>query len=377
MSLIGYLTKIHFAEGIVGDVLPCELERLGIRHVFLVTDEGAVENGLFERVKPAIPTNISVTLYDQTPENPTESASIAATEIYDLEGCDGIIALGGGSVIDLAKVIGLLASHDGRLSTYAVDEGGITRIRDVLPPIIAIPTTAGTGSEVGCFALIVDDAGRKLGLVSPHLIPMVAICDPELTVTLNPFLTAATGMDALTHCIETFIATAYNPPADGIALDGLKRAAANIERAVENGRNIHARREMMAAAMEGALALQKGLGGVHAISHALYDIDGHRFHHGTLNAVLLPYVLEFNEPAVGERYDDLKLAMKLNNGANLSDHIRRLNERIDLPASLCEMGVDLAAIDRAAPLAERDHTNATNPRKASAADYRDIMRAAL
>ena len=191
-------------------------------------------------------------------------------------------------MIDLAKVAALLVSHGGRLCAFAAAGGRLGLIRDLLPPIIAIPTTAGSGAEVVSTAGVVLADGQRLGLASPHLIPKVAICDPTLTLGLPPALTAGTGMDALSHCIETFLATAYNPPADGIALDGIARAARHLERAVERGRDLTARREMMAAALNGALALQKGLGGVHAISHALGALDGYLLHHGTLNAVLLP-----------------------------------------------------------------------------------------
>jgi len=230
-------------------------------------------------------------------------------------------------------------------------------------------------SDEELFSLLAD--GRKLGFLSPHLIPVVAICDPTLTLDLPAHLTAGTGMDALTHCVETYIATAYNPPADGIALDGLKRAAANLERAVEKGCDLVARREMMAAAMNGALAFQKGLGGVHAMSHALGGITGYRLHHGTLNAVLLPHVLEFNAPAVSHRYGDLKQAMGLPANADLPAEIEGLTRRIGLPVKLGDMGVDEPAIECAAPLAEKDHTNGTNPRRAGAEDYHKLMHAAL
>lgn len=221
------------------------------------------------------------------------------------------------------------------------------------------------------------DDGRKVGLISPHLIPKVAICDPTLTLGLPPLLTAATGMDALTHCIETYIATAYNPPADGIAIDGLTRAALNLERAVADGSDLDARREMMAAAMNGALAFQKGLGGVHAISHALGGLAGYRLQHGMLNAVLLPHVLAFNAPAVGHRYPALQRAMGLPEGVDLLEEITKLSGRIGLPHRLSQMGVDARAVAQAAPLAEKDHTSGTNPRKAGAADYLRIMHAAL
>jgi len=333
MSLISYLTKIHFADDIVDMALGTELTGHGVRRVFIVTDPGIAAAGLLERNSAAIPPGIDITIYDRTPENPTEDACSEAAALYKEHGCDGIVGLGGGSSLDLAKVVGLVATHDGPLANYTAVEGGITRIRDIIPPVIAIPTTAGTGSEVGRAGLIVLRDGRKLAVVSPYLIPKVAICDPQMTLGLPPLLTAATGMDALTHCVETYIATAYNPPADGIALDGLRRAAGNIERAVENGADIDARREMMAAVTEGAMAFQKGLGGVHAMSHALGGLDGYRLHHGTLNAVLLPHVLEFNRPAVGHRYADLKAAMNLTNGADLGEHILRLNERLGLPRS--------------------------------------------
>ena len=243
--------------------------------------------------------------------------------------------------------------------------------------MIAIPTTAGTGSEVGRGAVITFNDGRKLGLLSPYLIPNVAICDPTLTLDLPPHLTAGTGMDALTHCIETYIATAYNPPADGIALDGMRRAAANIERAVGRGSDLRARREMMAAAMNGALAFQKGLGGVHAMSHGLGAQADYALHHGTLNAILLPHMLEFNAPAVSHRYNDLKEAMGMALTVDLPDAIAALASRLGLPGRLATLGVDDRAIDQAAPLAEKDHTNGTNPRRATASDYHQLMIAAL
>ncbi len=377
MTLINYLTRIHFADYVLEDALPAEVAALGMTRPMVVTDQGVVASGLVERLLDALGASHEATLFADTPSNPTEAASLAAAETYRENGCDGLIGFGGGSSIDLAKAAGLIVSHGGCLGSYAAIEGGTARIRDILPPLIAVPTTAGTGAEVGRAAVIVLGDGRKLGLVSPYLIPSVAICDPSLTLGLPPGLTAGTGMDALTHCVETYTATCYNPPADGIAIDGLRRAAANIERAVENGADLDARREMMAAAMNGALAFQKGLGGVHAISHALGGLPGYSLHHGTLNAVLLPHVMAFNAPAIAGRYPALRQAMGLPADADIGAAIVRLNERLGLPAGLAEMGVDEAAIERAAPLAEKDHTNGTNPRRATAADYRELMRVAL
>ncbi len=190
----------------------------------------------------------------------------------------------------------LLATHPGPLANYAAILGGVPKITAATAPVVAIPTTAGTGSEVGRAALITLSDGRKLGFISPHLIPKAAICDPELTLGLPPRLTAATGMDAVTHCVETYLSPRFNPPAEAIALDGLARAVGSIERAVADGTDRTARQELMMAALEGGLTFQKGLGAVHALSHPLGGLKEPSLHHGTLNAVLLPAVLRFNEP---------------------------------------------------------------------------------
>src|SRR5690606_24976358 len=216
-----------------------------------------------------------------TPPNPTESAVKAALAQYREAGCDGIIALGGGSPIDLAKGVALLATHEGELEQYAVIYGRLDRITAKVAPLIAIPTTAGTGAEVGRAALLTLDDGRKLGIISPHLIPKRAICDPELTLGLPPMLTAATGLDALSHCIETYCSPRFNPPAEAIALDGAGRIWRNLAVAFENGRNLDARSEMLMGAVMGGLSFQKGLGAVHSLSHALGGLKDVSLHHGT------------------------------------------------------------------------------------------------
>lgn len=377
MGLITYLTRIHFADGIVEEALKSECARLSINRPLVVTDTGVAAAGLLDRILDALPLNARATIFDETPQNPTERACKAGLRLYREAECDGLVAVGGGSSMDLAKAVALMSSHSGELASYMAVEGGTACIQDIMPPVIAIPTTAGTGSEVGRGSLIVLDDNRKLGIISPFLIPKAAICDPTLTLGLPPLLTAATGMDALTHCVETYIATAYNPPADGIAIEGLKRGASNIRTATCEGHNLDARREMMAAALNGALAFQKGLGAVHAMSHALGGLPGHMLHHGMLNAILLPHVLQFNEPAVGDRYGALKMAMGLTKSADISTEIARLTQALGLPTTLGELGLKPEELDLAAELSQKDHTSSTNPRKATASDYLNLLQQAM
>ena len=294
MAFMNYVTQIQLDFGAV-KLLPQECERVGIKRPLIVTDSGVRAAGVLQQALDAMP-GLKVAVFDQVPSNPTEAAVRAAVAVYRANDCDGLIAVGGGSPIDCAKGVAIAATHEGPLTRYATIEGGSTRITDKVAPVIAVPTTSGTGSEVARGAIIIVDDHRKLGFHSWHLVPKVAICDPELTLGLPPRLTAATGMDAIAHCMETFMSAAVNPPADGIALDGLERGWASIERATKNGQDREARFNLMSASIEGSLAFQKGLGCVHSLSHSLGGVDP-RQHHGTLNAVFLPAVIRFNASA--------------------------------------------------------------------------------
>jgi 4-hydroxybutyrate dehydrogenase len=374
MALIQYLTRIQFDFGALA-LLPAELDLLGVKRPLLVTDPGIRASNLFGGVAEKLPAGHAV--YDRTPANPTESAVLDALLLYRGSGCDGLVALGGGSAMDLAKGVRLLATHDAPLVQYAFIENGAAKIKPTMPPLAAIPTTAGTGSEVGRGAVIIMRDGRKLGVGSPHLIPSVAICDPELTLGLPPGLTAGTGMDAIAHCIETFIAPANNPPAEAIALDGLRRASRHIERAVADGGDREARWNMMMAAMEGAMAFQKGLGAVHALSHPLGSLEDLKLHHGTLNAIFLPPVLRFNRPSIGDKWQRLGEAMGLAPGADVADAVAALNARLGLPSTLRAMGVPEQVMPAMAEAATRDHCNPTNPRAAGKDDYMTMLRAVM
>ena len=371
MALITYLTTVRFGFGVLAE-LPEDLAALHVERSLVVTDRGISAAGLLERLYHALGTRPR-SVFHEVPSNPTEEAALRALDQYRSEGCHGLIGFGGGSPIDLAKAVALLAAHPGPLAQYAAIEGGSARITDKVAPVIAIPTTAGTGSEVGRGSLMNLSDGRKVGLISPHLIPKRAICDPELTLVLPPRLTAATGMDALSHCIETFLSPRFNPPADAIALDGAGRIVRHLERAVENGADREARAELMMGALEGGLTFQKGLGAVHGLSHALGSLKERSLHHGTLNAVLLPPVLRFNASHVGDKYERLALTMGLGSGTDLVAFVEDLNARVGLPSSLRDMGVPAFSIPDMALKAERDHSTATNPRPTIAADYAALL----
>jgi len=386
MAHIQYLTQIHLDFGVV-QRLPTECQRVGIGRALVVTDAGVRDAGVLAAVLQAL-GGLPHAVFDATPSNPTEAAVRAASALYRERGCDGLVAVGGGSSIDLAKGVAIAATHDGPLVGYATIEGGSARISERVAPLIAVPTTAGTGSEVARGAILIVDDGRKLGFHSWHLLPKAALLDPALTLGLPPRLTAATGMDAIAHCIETFLAPAVNPPADGIALDGLERGWAHIERATREGGDREARWQMMSASMQGAMAFQKGLGCVHSLSHSLGGADP-RLHHGTLNALFLPAVVQFNAQADSvrreRRLQRLAHAMGLPGGGNdggddgaaVAAAIRALNARLGLPAGLRALGVSEAMFERVIDGALADHCHKTNPRLATRDDYRALLAASM
>lgn len=374
MALINYITQVQLEHGALRLLRP-ELERTGIGKPLLVTDAGVRAAGLFDRAVDVLGDAPHV-VFDATPSNPTEAAVRAAARLYAEHGCDGLVAVGGGSSIDLAKGVAIVATHDGPLAGYATIEGGSAKISERVAPLIAVPTTAGTGSEVARGAIVIVDDGRKLGFHSWHLVPKSALLDPDLTLGLPPFLTAATGMDAIAHCMETFMAPAVNPPADGIALDGLERGWRYIERASTDGSDREARFNMMSASMQGALAFQKGLGCVHSLSHSLGGADP-KLHHGTLNALFLPAVIRFNAPAESivkeRRLERMARAMGLaesdDAAAAIGAAIRRLGARLGLPSGLAALGVTPSMVDRIIDGAMADHCHKTNPRLATREDY--------
>ena len=374
MALIQYLTQIEFDYGALAQI-QAHCQRAGITRALVVTDKGVRAAGVLQPVLDAL-GDVAVAVFDDVPSNPTEAAVRGAVAVYEKERCNGLIAVGGGSAIDCAKGVAIAATHPGPLKTYATIEGGSPKITDAAAPLIAVPTTAGTGSEVARGAIVIVDDGRKLGFHSWSLMPKAAICDPALTLGLPPMLTAATGMDAIAHCMEVFMAPAFNPPADGIALEGLRRGWAHIERATRDGADREARLNMMAASIHGAMGFQKGLGCVHSLSHSLGGANP-KLHHGTLNAVFLPAVIRFNAGAESiqkeERVARMAQAMGLEKSADVAQAVHDMTARLGLPTGLAALGVTEDMFDAVIEHALLDHCHKTNPRIASADDYRRML----
>src|SRR5215471_2512435 len=383
VTVLSWPTRILLGAGALKR-LPDEVQRLGLTRPLLVTDLGVVKAGLADRVMAVLgDANIVHVLFDRVTPDPTERDVFDGLEAYQSAGCDGIIALGGGSPLDAAKLVQLLTSHSPPLSRYDDATGGDKYVTQPLPPLIAIPTTAGTGSEVSRSGVaFLQDTGRKTVIFAPALLPRCAICDPELTYGLPPRATAATGLDAFTHCLEAYLSNGFHPLADAVAIDGIRRVARSLPVVMKEPTHPQARMDMMIAAMEGAMAFQKGLGNAHALAHALTPIAG--LHHGLANAVVLPSVMAFNRDAVRPRLARVAIAMGEPSGAPEDvlagvaiDRVRRLVADAGLPTRLSQAGVKEQDLPRVAELAFRDASHHGNPRATTEADLLGIARAAL
>lgn len=368
MAVIYPFGAVHFDFGAISH-LGAACEELGIRRPLLATDSNIAAAGILDRARAALPAAIAAAEFTELPEHPTVAgvdASLAAFRAHD---CDGFVAIGGGSVIDNCKAAAILTGNPGPLEQYAGNPGKVT---GAAAPIVAAPTTAGAGSEVTRGAGIHPAHGaREFGVGGPKVLPKIAICDPELTLGLPPRLTAGTGMDALGHCVEGFLSPSINPPVDAIALDGVRRAAAFIERAVEDGTDREARWHMMMAALEGGMAISKGLGIAHALSMTFSDSD---LHHGALVTLSLPAVVRFVAGSVGDKMHRLAEALDANGGAAaVADAIARLNRRVGLPASVRAMGYGNNDLESMAAFAVESWFNDTSPRKPDPGEYRDIL----
>ena len=352
-STFSFPTTVIYGPGAI-DRLPAELERRGMRKPLLVTDGGLLNTPVFDCVRSLVP---HAPVFSQVDPNPTEQNVLDGVASYAHNGCDSIIGFGGGSPIDAAKAIGLKVTHPLDLAEYDDKIGGDAKITSNLPPYIAVPTTAGTGSEVGRSTVITIAAtNRKTVIFSPYLMPALAIADPALTVTMPPKITAGTGMDAFTHNVEAYLSKGFHPICDAIAMGGARIVYEHLPRVVRDPNDIESRGQMMIAAMMGAIAFQKGLGAVHSLAHPLSSEFG--MHHGTSNAVLLPVVLEFNRAAVPDRFQNLERAL----GKDVVLCTRELNEICQISPRLRDYGIPSEALPELADKAVEDACHLLNPR---------------
>ncbi len=375
-------TRILYGEGTVAEV-GTEARRLGGRSALIVTNPGVREAGLSEEVHRALEkAGVVSSTFDGVGTNPTESEIAAAVEAYNEAEADIVIAVGGGAPMDVAKLIRVASTHTLPLAEYDDAIGGDAKITQPMPPMIAVPTTAGTGSEVGRSGVVtIAETNRKTVIFSPQLIPNVAVLDPVLTVSLPPRLTAATGFDALTHNIEAYCAKGDHPMADAIALEGVELIANHLPTAFDDGKNLEARGAMLKASMMGAVAFQKGLGACHALAHPLGAELG--MHHGLANALCLPAVIDFNRTAVTLRIARIAriLGVKGKDVETLafecSGKVRALRKQLGLPNGLAEAGVGEERLPELAGLAHADVTHQSNPRTCTREDMLTLYRASM
>ncbi len=368
-------TTIVFGAGALGS-LGAHAARLGKRHALVVCDAGVVKAGLVERVTSTLSAaGVAFTVFDGVDPNPIEDNITAGVEAYRGAGADFCVAVGGGSPLDAAKLIALKTTHDRPLVDYDDATGGDAFITSDVPPIITIPTTAGTGSEVGRSGVVTLRAnGRKTVIFSPYLLAKVALLDPTLTVSMPPRITAATGFDALTHCLEAYVSLGDHPMADGIALMGLELCAKHLARATHHGGDLEARGGMMKAAMMGAVSFQKGLGACHSLAHPLSSEKG--MHHGLANALCLPAVVAFNEAVAHDKLERVK-ALFDPSAPSCEQALRDLRAHLGLPAGLGAEGVTRGDVAKLSAKALEDACHRSNPRACTQADLAALYEASL
>jgi alcohol dehydrogenase class IV len=343
------------------------VQRIGAKRALVVCDPGVVKAGIAEKVRKVLEdAGVPAAVFDRVDPNPVLKNVVEGVAAFRSHGADVIVSVGGGSPLDAGKLIALKVTHERPLEEYDDAIGGDAHITSNIPPIINVPTTAGTGSEVGRSGVITLEAtGRKTVIFSPFLMAKAAILDPELTVSMPPRITAATGFDALTHCIEAYLSNGDHPMADGIALAGIELSAKHLPRAVEAGADLVARGAMMKAAMMGAVAFQKGLGVCHSLAHPLSSEKN--LHHGLANALCLPAVCDFNNAAVPDRIERIRRTVDLN-ATSLSNALRALREKIGLPSGLAAEGITKADISKLADKAMEDACHRSNPRACTRED---------
>jgi alcohol dehydrogenase class IV len=375
ISHFSFPTTIHFGAG-ASKMAGVHLRDRRLRRPLVVTDKALAALPVTKRFVAHLDTGLDVGIYHGVQGNPSAAQVMAGRDAYKAHRADCVIGFGGGAALDVAKVVALMAVHDGHVMEYVWDHPQVRPIANELPYVVAVPTTSGTGSEVGRSSVVSDDATHvKRVVFSPKLLARVVFADPELTLDLPPAVTAATGMDALTHNVESYLSPAYHPLCDGIALEGVRIAARALSRAVQDGRNVQARADMMMASMMGAIAFQKDLGAVHSCAHALGAVCD--LHHGLANALMLEPVMRFNLDAAEAKFAELAHVVGARDGADFIRWLADLKRTVGIAPSLSAVGVSREQIAPLVDVAERDICHQTNPRPVTRADFARFFEQAL
>ncbi|WP_133137519.1 iron-containing alcohol dehydrogenase [Legionella rowbothamii] len=369
-----YPTKVRVGRGRISE-LPAACAELGMKMPLLVTDPGLANSVLVENTLALMQdAGVTTSVFCQIKANPTGEQVMDGVATYHQGAHDGVIAFGGGSALDAAKAIALMVGQERSLWDFEDVGDNWLRVNvGAMAPVIAVPTTAGTGSEVGRASVITDSEQQiKKIIFHPNMLPSLVILDPELTVGLPKPITAATGMDALSHCLEAYCAPGYHPMAEGIALEGIRLIKENLLAAYHEGTNLAARTNMLVASSMGATAFQRGLGAMHALAHplgALYDA-----HHGRLNAILMPYVLRANRSAIEERIERLARYLSLDGGFDgFWGWINHMRSELGIESNLAEIGIDTSQVERLATMATADAASGSNPIVFTQQQYKDIL----
>tara|TARA_R110002167_G_scaffold91083_28_gene245069 strand:- start:165 stop:1316 length:1152 start_codon:yes stop_codon:yes gene_type:complete len=370
-------TPIRFGAGVIQELAPY-LKSKGLKKPLLVTDPVVAELPFFREIRQSLQQHMQhVEVFKDMHKNPVKSDVLNGGDTYHQSQSDCIIGIGGGVALDVARAIVLRVNHKRDLFDYDDLIGGDKYVTEEVPYFITVPTTAGTGSEVGRSAIISEDISKKKRILfSPKLMAKIVFADPLLTMELPPFVTAATGMDALTHNMEAYLAKGFHPMCDGIALEGIKLISESLEQATHHP-DIESRAKMLLASLMGAVAFQKGLGIVHSLAHPLSSLLD--THHGLANAVNLPYGMKFNYDGFEDRFDSMAQAFGMgpSHGKKVIDHLFAMNEKLGLPSRLSEIGVNANHIDELSILAEADFCHPSNPKPVKREDFRALYQEAL
>lgn len=375
ISRFSFPTAIHFGAG-VRTLVGAHLRERSLRRPLIVTDRALAALPVLSEFMSHLDAALDVAVFSGVWGNPTASQVMAGAAAFKAHAADCVIGFGGGAALDVAKAVGLMATHPGYVLEYAWDHPQARSIDGELPYFVAAPTTAGTGSEVGRSSVVSeDDTHVKRVIFSPRLLARAVFADAELTLGLPPHVTAATGMDALTHNVESYLSPAYHPLCDGIALEGTRIAARALARAVHAPADLTARSDMLMASMMGAIAFQKDLGAVHSCAHALGAVCD--LHHGLANALMIEPVMRFNLQAVPEKFAELAHAVGAGSAEAFVPWLAQLKRQIGIPAGLSAVGVRYEQIPALVAIAERDVCHQTNPRPCSTADFERFFMQAM